>query len=78
MSSKDMQRPYTVAIVGAGIGREHLNSYLQLPEQYYVSTICELDAVRAQKLIELSPGIVHRSALDDVQMKQAIEYMLTK
>lgn len=37
-----------VAIVGAGIGAEHLKGYLALPERFSVKTICDLDVERAR------------------------------
>lgn len=72
--SSTVQRPrYTVAIIGAGIGREHLLSYLKLPQHFNVSTICDLDQSRAQGLIELSPGTVYCDALTDVLNDPAID-----
>jgi len=37
-----------VAIVGAGIGAEHLKGYLALPERFAVKAICDLDVERAR------------------------------
>lgn len=39
-----------VAILGAGIGAEHLAGYRALPETYEVAAICDLDAARAQAI----------------------------
>lgn len=39
-----------VAIVGAGIGREHLAAYRALPQQFDVTVICDLDRARAQEI----------------------------
>lgn len=36
-----------VAIIGAGIGAEHLQGYRSLPDAFRVSTICDLDRERA-------------------------------
>lgn len=41
-----------VAIVGAGIGAQHLDAYLKLPEQFEVSVICDLDQERAHALAD--------------------------
>ena len=38
---------YSVAIIGAGIGAEHLDGYLALPEHFEVKTICDTDQDRA-------------------------------
>lgn len=37
-----------VAIVGAGIGAEHLKGYLALPKRFSVKVICDLDVERAR------------------------------
>ncbi len=42
----------TVAILGAGIGREHLDAYLQIADRYSVRWICDLDTERANRLAE--------------------------
>ena len=44
-----------VAIIGAGIGKEHLRAYLNLPREFAVPVICELDRARAENVI-LSEG----------------------
>lgn len=41
-----------VAILGAGIGAEHLAGYRALPERFTVTTLCDLDQGRAQLLAE--------------------------
>lgn len=45
-------QPLRVAIIGAGIGREHLAAYRELPERFTVSTVCDLDEQRARSIIE--------------------------
>jgi len=39
-----------VAIIGAGIGAQHLEGYLALPDRFEVRAICDLDAARAAQL----------------------------
>ncbi|KPA23211.1 Glucose--fructose oxidoreductase precursor [Shimia sp. SK013] len=46
----------TVAIIGAGIGREHLNGYLALPDLYRVKTLCDLDEARARSVLDEIDG----------------------
>ncbi len=48
-----------VAIVGAGIGQEHLRAYLRLPEQFTVSALCDLDRDRAEAALaaEAATGV---------------------
>lgn len=41
-----------VAILGAGIGREHLAAYRELPERYKVRTLCDLDRPRAASVVQ--------------------------
>lgn len=43
---------HRVAIVGAGIGAEHLTGYLANPDQFDVAAICDLDAARAEPLVQ--------------------------
>ncbi|WJY20707.1 Gfo/Idh/MocA family oxidoreductase [Fontisubflavum oceani] len=40
-----------VAIIGAGIGREHLAGYRALPGQFQVRWICDLDTARAYTIL---------------------------
>lgn len=40
----------TVAIIGAGIGAEHLKAYLALPDRFQVRCICDLNRDRAAQL----------------------------
>lgn len=39
---------HTVAIIGAGIGAEHLAGFAQVPDRFNVKTLCDLDTNRAQ------------------------------
>ena len=39
-----------VAILGAGIGAEHLTGYRALPEMFEIAAICDLDAARAKAI----------------------------
>ncbi len=41
---------HCVAILGAGIGAEHLAGYLALPDRFTVAAICDRDEARAQPL----------------------------
>ena len=45
-----MVEPIRVAIVGAGIGAQHLRGYLALPNRFSVAAICDLDSARAAPL----------------------------
>jgi predicted dehydrogenase len=37
-----------VGVVGAGIGKSHVEAFAKLPALFEVTTICDLDAARAQ------------------------------
>lgn len=41
-----------VAVVGCGIGASHVRAYKQLPAQFDLTTICDLDVPKAQALAE--------------------------
>ena len=45
-------KPLFVAIIGAGIGREHLAAYNELNDRYDVRVVCDLDEERARGIIE--------------------------
>ncbi len=49
---------WRVAILGAGIGAQHLDGYLALPDRFRVVSICDLDADRAAPVCALS-GAAH-------------------
>lgn len=57
---------YNVAIIGAGIGREHLIGYAALPERFTVKTVCDLDRARAETICEGYKGIAVNDHLDTV------------
>ena len=43
---------HRVAILGAGIGREHLRGYRAVPERFEVVALCDLDEGRARAVVE--------------------------
>ncbi|HZC25584.1 MAG TPA: Gfo/Idh/MocA family oxidoreductase [Actinopolymorphaceae bacterium] len=55
-------RRIRVAIVGAGVGVEHLLGYVLNSAVYDVATVCDLDRLRAEALVALVPTA--RSATD--------------
>jgi len=44
-----------VAIIGAGIGAEHLDGYRELPDRFQVATLCDLNEERAKAAIGSDP-----------------------
>lgn len=55
-----------VAIIGAGIGKSHLESFAQLPQAYKVLQICDLDEARGQTLAATQPGVAFTTDLGSV------------
>ncbi len=47
-----MGHQINVAIIGAGIGREHLRAYLQLPDLFHVVSLCDLNPERAEHVLQ--------------------------
>lgn len=45
----------TVAIIGAGIGSQHLDGYLALPHLFRVKAVCDLDLARAKDIVGQHP-----------------------
>lgn len=52
-----MSKQHKVAILGAGIGEQHLSAYLDLADRFRVMTICDLDVGRASELATAQDGI---------------------
>ncbi|MCR9138968.1 MAG: Gfo/Idh/MocA family oxidoreductase [Alphaproteobacteria bacterium] len=55
-----------VAILGAGIGAQHMDGYLALPERFNVVTICDLDIARASSLADMAKGCTVTSEIAEV------------
>lgn len=47
----------TVAIIGAGIGAQHLTGYAALPDLFRVKTLCDLDRDRAESVVKGFVGV---------------------
>jgi len=61
---------YKVAIIGAGIGAEHLKGYQANADRFEVTAICDLDAARGQALATLGKT-AHTTDFDDVLQSDA-------
>lgn len=64
---------HNVAIIGAGIGEQHLAAYRNLPQRYSVKTLCDLDMGRASKVAQNDPTIELTSSLESVVADPAID-----
>lgn len=67
------QVPRRVAIVGAGIGAEHAQAYLQLSNRYRVHTICDIDSARAEQLAAGVPGARVSQSFDEAILNPDID-----
>ena len=54
-----------VAIIGAGIGREHFSAYQNLSDRFEVAVVCDRDEARALEVVAGS-GIATSAAVDEV------------
>lgn len=54
---------HRVAIVGAGIGAQHLAGFAALPEHFSVRTVCDLDEARGRALAERYSGVGYTADL---------------
>jgi predicted dehydrogenase len=61
-----------VAIIGAGIGREHLAGYLDLPAQFQVEVLCDLDHARAREVVQ-QHSIAIETEIDAVLQDDCID-----
>ncbi|NRB28995.1 MAG: Gfo/Idh/MocA family oxidoreductase [Rhizobiaceae bacterium] len=52
-----MSTPRKVAIIGAGIGEQHLAAYRNLPERFEVAVLCDLDLQRAESIAGDDPSL---------------------
>lgn len=44
--------PYRVAILGAGIGAQHVDAFARMPDLFRVAILCDADAARASRLAD--------------------------
>ncbi|MHA1190597.1 MAG: Gfo/Idh/MocA family protein, partial [Alphaproteobacteria bacterium] len=68
-----MAETHTVAIVGAGIGAEHMKAYQALADRFRVRTVCDLDEERGRGLAAKNAGSGFTAQLDDVLADLDIE-----
>src|SRR6266508_2744967 len=66
-----MNQPLRVAVVGGGVGQQHVSAFQQLPEQFEVLAICDTNIDRAQAAA--ANHNVPRVATDIVQLCQMSE-----
>lgn len=62
-----------VAIIGAGIGGQHLRGYQALPKRFTVKAICDLNLERARAVAGDDTSIHLTSDLDEVLADQSIQ-----
>ena len=57
-----MSRRWRVAVIGAGIGRTHVEAYLANGRDYEVVVVCDTDAERARNVAAATPGAAAETA----------------
>ncbi|NJN99418.1 MAG: Gfo/Idh/MocA family oxidoreductase [Anaerolineales bacterium] len=66
-----------VGVVGSGIGESHIQAFQQLPDQFEVAVLCDIDAARARTLAETChipqvmtslTDLCHRDDLDVIDL----------
>ena len=62
-----------VAIIGAGIGAQHLTGYRALPKRFVVKAICDLDLERARAVAGDDTSIRLTTDLDEVLADESIQ-----
>ncbi len=69
-----MNRKLRVAVVGAGVGKQHVSAFQELPEQWEVVAVCDIDAAKARALAEdarvprVATGIDELCRMDDLDV----------
>jgi len=66
-------KQYRVAIVGAGIGREHLDAYREIPDRFLVATLCDKDAERAHAVVGDGSDTAVSTSIDSVLNDESID-----
>ncbi|MEZ5668961.1 MAG: Gfo/Idh/MocA family oxidoreductase [Alphaproteobacteria bacterium] len=64
---------WRVAVVGAGIGREHIAGFRELPGLFRVATVCDLNTARAAEVAAAVPGCAVTADLEAVLADPAID-----
>lgn len=69
-----MNQRLRVAVVGGGVGKQHIEAFQQLPEQWEVLAVCDIDAARARELAttyaipRVATDIAHLCRMDDLDV----------
>jgi len=63
--------PRRVAILGAGIGAQHLDGFLAVPDRFRVQAVCDLDRARAAPL--LASGARYMDDIDGVLAAEDVD-----
>ena len=59
-----MTTQHRIALLGAGIGAQHFNSYLALPDDFAVKIVCDADPDRGQALADQADGATAVTSID--------------
>lgn len=61
-----MTKIFNVAIIGGGIGREHIDGYIQHPDKFRLAYVCDLNIDRAKAGADLAPDCVATTDMQQV------------
>ncbi|MCW5849098.1 MAG: Gfo/Idh/MocA family oxidoreductase [Anaerolineae bacterium] len=68
-----MSEPIRVAVVGLGIGQSHLTAYQELPDQYQVVAVCDVNVERGQQVAAQFGGLPLLTRFEDVLARDEVE-----
>jgi predicted dehydrogenase len=68
-----MSRRWRVAVIGAGIGRTHVEAYLANAQAYEVVLVCDIDAELARNVAATTPGASAETAFAAVLTRADID-----
>ncbi len=68
-----MSAPLTIAILGAGIGAQHLAAYRRLGAQFSVRWLCDLDQARARQVAGGDPALAITGEMQEVLSDRSVD-----
>ena len=66
-----------VAILGAGVGQQHMAGFLQLPERYRVVAVCDLDLAKGEALAAEAESCAAQTDIDAVLADHTVDAIVT-
>ena len=63
----------SIAIIGAGIGAQHLEAVAKLPDRYAIHSLCDLDVERGTAVAAKHPGVTATTDFDAILADPAVD-----